>query len=134
MTFWPKITHKAILAANGSNFGKSIISKYLRAIYDLKNKKNFWPILKFFFIPSSLQTTRNNRSSPQWSNQKNFSSKKSYYLCITSIEIVQNSKSKPKKFSVLCSFKLVWRMTELPDSQVTPSPREPEVFRGLDIG
>jgi hypothetical protein len=25
-------------------------------------------------------------------------------------------------------------VTELPDSQVTPSPRETEVFRGLDIG
>jgi hypothetical protein len=42
---------------------KSIISKYLRVIYDFE-KKNFWPILKIFFIPRSPRTTRNNRSSP----------------------------------------------------------------------
>ncbi len=40
----------------------------------------------------------------------------------------------PPRFSLPSTFKLVWRMTEVPDSQVTPSPRETEVFRGIDIG
>ncbi len=49
--FGPRFTQKAISAAvNGSNFGKSIISKYLRVTYDLKNKKIFglsWKIFSF---------------------------------------------------------------------------------------
>jgi hypothetical protein len=50
-------THKAISAAvHGSNFGKSIISKYLRVIYDFCFLI-FWPILKIFFIPRSPRTT-----------------------------------------------------------------------------
>ncbi len=48
-------------------------------------------ILKIFSIPRSLKTTRNNRSSPVWSNQ-NFFSQKSYYFCITINETVQHSK------------------------------------------
>jgi hypothetical protein len=78
-----------------------MISKYLRVIYD--KKKNL-AYLAIFFIPRSLKTTRNNRSSPQNGPIINFSLK-SYYLCITNTEIVQNSKSKPKKFSFLCTFK-----------------------------
>ncbi len=63
------------------------------------------PILKNFFIPRSLKTTRNNRSSPHIGPiKKNFP--KSYYFCITNNETVQNSKSKPKKLSFfLCTFK-----------------------------
>jgi hypothetical protein len=53
--------------------------------------KCFWPILKI---------------APKWSNQKIFSLK-SYYFCITNTEIVQNSKSKPKKFSFLCTIKVL---------------------------
>ncbi len=41
---------------------------------------------------------------------------KYYSLCKTNIEIVQNSKSKPKKFSVLCTFK--WRMKILLEKAV----------------
>jgi hypothetical protein len=44
------LTHKAIpVAVNGSNFGKSIISKYKRVIYDLKFK-NILAYLKIFLF------------------------------------------------------------------------------------
>jgi hypothetical protein len=67
--------------------------------------KNFMAYLENLFIPRSLKTTRNNRSSPHNGLIKKFFSLKSYYLCITNTEIVQNSKSKPNKFSFLCTFK-----------------------------
>jgi hypothetical protein len=98
------LTHKAApVAGNGSNLGKSIISKYKRVIYDLKNKKIF-AYLEKFFVPLSLTTTRNNPTSPQNGPIKIFFTK-SLYLSITNNEIAQNSKSKPKKFSFLCTFK-----------------------------
>ena len=48
-------------AVNGSNFGKSIISKYLRVIYDFRKKKNF-AYLEICFIPRSPKTTRNGKN------------------------------------------------------------------------
>ncbi len=58
------MTHKAIpVAVNGSNFEKSIISKYKRVIYDFKNYINFGLSQNLFF-PFSLKTTQNNRNSP----------------------------------------------------------------------
>ena len=66
--------------------------------------KFFLAYLEKFFIPRSLKTTRNNRSSPHNGPITNFFSLKSYYFCITNIEIVQNSKAKPKNFSFLCTF------------------------------
>ncbi len=61
--------------------------------------------MKFFFIPRSLKTTRNNRSSPHNGPIKKLYSPKSYYFCITNNEIIQNSKVKQKKFSFLCTLK-----------------------------
>ncbi len=62
--------------------------------------KKFWPTLKLFFIPRSLKTTRNNRSSPHNGPIKIFLMK-SYYLCITNIEIVQKVKIEAKKILIL---------------------------------
>ncbi len=58
-------------------------------------KKKFGLSWKFLFIPRSLKTTRNDRSSPHKGPNKKISPK-SHYLFITNNEIVQNSKSKPK--------------------------------------
>jgi hypothetical protein len=74
--------------------------------YMIEKIKEFWPILKFFFVPRSLKTTRNYCSFPHNGSINKKISPKSYCLCITSNEIVQNSKSKPKQFSFLCTFKL----------------------------
>jgi hypothetical protein len=63
--------------------------------------------LKTIFVPRSLKTKRNNPTSHhKCPNQKLFFSKPSY-LSITSKETVKNSKSKSKKFSFLCTFKLL---------------------------
>jgi hypothetical protein len=74
LTFWPKLTLKAIPdAVNGSNFGKTIFSKYKGVIYDVEKKK-FWPRLKFFF-PRSLKTTRLRGKivpTPKMAQSKNF--------------------------------------------------------------
>ncbi len=61
-------------------------------------------ILKFFFVPHSLKTTRNNHIAPPIMVQSKKVSPKILFLCITNKEIVQNSKSKPKKLSFLCTF------------------------------
>jgi hypothetical protein len=79
-------------------------------MYDFKK---IWPILKFFFIPRSLRTTRNNRSSPHNGPIKKKFSLKSYYLCITNIEIVQNSKSKPKKSHYCVPLRIVVKNVSL---------------------
>jgi hypothetical protein len=45
------LTHKTIpVAVNGAYFWKSIVSKYEKVIYDLKNEKKWWPILNFFLF------------------------------------------------------------------------------------
>jgi hypothetical protein len=78
--FGPRLTHKAItVAVNGSNFGKTIISKYIVVIYDLKNKKLFYlACRKSFVLPS--------RISPPDVPIK---------FSLQNLEKVQNSKSKP---------------------------------------
>ncbi len=69
-----------------------------------KNLIFFWPSSKFFIIPRSLKTTRKNHSSPNNGLIKNFFVKSNYFD-INNKEITQISKSKPKKISILCTFK-----------------------------
>ncbi len=66
---------------------ENLLLANIKASFYLKNNK-ILAYLDIFFVPLSLKTTQNNRSSPHTNN-----------------EIVQNSKLKPRKFSFLCTFK-----------------------------
>jgi hypothetical protein len=62
------------VAVDGSNFGKTIFRKYKGFISDLKNKIKIG-LSRNFFLPLSLKTTPNNRSSPNIGPIKIFFSK-----------------------------------------------------------
>jgi hypothetical protein len=64
--------------------------------------KKFWPSLKIVFVPISLKTMRKNHTSPNNGPIQIFLQP----LTNNEKKIVQNSKSEPKKFSLLCTFRV----------------------------
>ncbi len=46
------------VTVNGSNFGKTIISKYKRVIYDLKNLKNVCLVLHSLSIRRTILSSK----------------------------------------------------------------------------
>jgi hypothetical protein len=77
LTFWDILQYKAApVAVNGSNFGKTIISKYKGYMWDLKYKKHFTQATENFsfcvvsvyteqsYLPNNGPTKKNFETKP----------------------------------------------------------------------
>ncbi len=100
------MTLKAIHdAVNGSNFGKTGIGSYKGFINENEITK-FLASLKIFLYYVVLRL-RGKNVAPPIMTQTKIAFCKIQYFDISNKEMVQLSKSKPKKFSTLCTFKIV---------------------------